>query len=146
MSNRRLQVIAVIFGGRSVEHDVSIVTGHQVMNAFPADAYRVVPVYIARDGRWYTGEPLTDLNNFKDGGALDHDGVLPCLLSPDTRHHGLIVNPLAGRFRQSEVQRDRCRFPRAARFPRRRRQPARIVGISRHSLRRLRHLGLGLNQ
>ena len=111
MSNRRLQVIAVIFGGRSVEHDVSIVTGCQVMNAFPADAYRVVPVYIARDGRWYTGEPLADLNNFKDGGALELDGVLPCLLSPDTRHHGLIVNPLAGRFRQSEVQRIDVVFP-----------------------------------
>ena len=111
MSNRRLQVIAVIFGGRSVEHDVSIVTGHQVMNAFPADAYRVVPLYIARDGRWYTGEPLADLNNFKDGGALELDGVLPCLLSPDTRHHGLIVNPLAGRFRQSEVQRIDVVFP-----------------------------------
>lgn len=111
MSNRRPQVVAVIFGGRSVEHDVSIVTGHQVMHAFPADAYQVVPVYIARDGRWYTGEPLTDLDNFKDGGVLDLDDVLPCLLSPDTRHHGLIVNPLAGRFRQSEVRRIDVVFP-----------------------------------
>ena len=111
MSSRRPQVIAVIFGGRSVEHDVSIVTGHQVMNAFPPDRYQVVPVYIARDGRWFTGEPLADLDNFNAGGVLDLDGVLPCLLSPDTRHHGLIVNPLAGRFRQSEVKRIDVVFP-----------------------------------
>ena len=110
MSNRRRQVIAVIFGGRSVEHDVSIVTGHQIMNAFPA-SYQVLPVYVTRDGRWYTGEPLADLDNFKDGRVLEIDGVLPCLLSPDTRHHGLIVNPLAGRFRQSEVQRIDVAFP-----------------------------------
>ena len=68
MSNRR-QVIAVIFGGRSVEHDVSIVTGHQVMQAFPADSYQMAPVYIARDGRWYTGQPLADLDSFRDGRA-----------------------------------------------------------------------------
>lgn len=111
MSNRRPQVIAVIFGGRSVEHDVSIVTAHQIMKAFPADSYQVVPVYITRDGRWYTGEPLADLNNFKDGGVMDLDGVRPCLLSPDTRHHGLIVNPLAGRFRQSEILRIDVVFP-----------------------------------
>ena len=48
------------FGGRSVEHDVSIVTGHQIMNAFPADSYEVVPVYISRDGRWFTGDALAD--------------------------------------------------------------------------------------
>ena len=111
MSKRRRQVIAVIFGGRSVEHDVSIVTGHQIMKAFPAESCQIVPVYIARDGRWFTGEPLTNLDNFKAGLALDLDGVLPCLLSPDTRHHGLIVNPLAGRFRQSDVLRIDVVFP-----------------------------------
>ena len=111
MKKRRPQVVAVIFGGRSVEHDVSIVTGHQIMNAFPNDSYRVVPVYIARDGRWFTGEPLADLDNFKEDGALNLDGVQPCLLSPDTRHHGLIINPLAGRFRQSDVRRVDVVFP-----------------------------------
>ena len=111
MSKRRPQVIAVIFGGRSVEHDVSIVTGHQIMKAFPADGYHVVPVYIARDGRWFTGEPLRDLDNFKDDGPLSLEGVQPCLLSPDTRHHGLIINPLAGRFRQSDVRRLDVVFP-----------------------------------
>ena len=111
MSSRRRTTVAVIFGGRSVEHDVSIVTGHQIMDALQTERYNIVPVYIARDGRWFTGEALTQLANFEDENILRHAGLQQCLLSPDTRHHGLIVNPLAGRFSKSEVVRlDLC-FP-----------------------------------
>ncbi|MCY4073218.1 MAG: D-alanine--D-alanine ligase [Chloroflexi bacterium] len=103
--------MAVIFGGRSVEHDVSIVTGHQIMGAFPEDLYEVVPVYISRDGAWFTGDPLLDLDKYADKGLLQLEGVASCLLSPDTRHHGLIVNPLAGRFSKSDVKRIDVAFP-----------------------------------
>jgi len=111
MSSRRRTTLAVIFGGRSVEHDVSIVTGHQIMSAFPAEAYDIVPVYITRDGRWFTGAALRDLDNFQDDDIQGHEGVRACLLSPDTRHHGLIVDPLAGRFSKSEIQRIDVAFP-----------------------------------
>ncbi|MCY4021584.1 MAG: D-alanine--D-alanine ligase [Chloroflexi bacterium] len=103
--------MAVIFGGRSVEHDVSIVTGHQIMSAFPEDLYEVVPVYISRDGTWFTGDPLLKLDNFAEKSLLHLEGVASCLLSPDTRHHGLIVNPLAGRFSRSNVKRIDVAFP-----------------------------------
>lgn len=111
MSNRRRTVVAVIFGGRSVEHDVSIVTGHQVIRAFSNDRYDVVPVYISREGKWFTGAPLLELDAFADENIVDRDGVVPCLLSPDTRHHGLILNPLAGRFQKSQVKRLDVVFP-----------------------------------
>ena len=111
MSSRRRQSVAVIFGGRSVEHDVSIVTGHQIMDAFPAERFEVVPVFISRDGRWFTGEPLTNLRNFQDSDLLQRNGVQPCVLSPDTRHHGLILNPLAARFSKSEIKRLDVVFP-----------------------------------
>ena len=111
MSSRRRTTIAVIFGGRSVEHDVSIVTGHQVMNAFPAERYEAVPVYISRDGKWFTGEPLAQLDSFKDDNIVNRDGVRACLLSPDSRHHGLIIDPLAGRFSKSEIKRIDVCFP-----------------------------------
>ena len=110
MSSRRT-VVAVLFGGRSVEHDVSIVTGHQVMDAFPTERYEVVPVFISRDGRFFTGEPLRRLDNFQDDGLLARQGVQACLLSPDTRHHGLIIDPLAGRFSRSRVKRLDVVFP-----------------------------------
>ena len=111
MSSRRRKSVAVIFGGRSVEHDVSIVTGHQIMDAFPPERFEVVPIFISRDGRWFTGEPLTNLRNFQDSDLLQREGVEPCLLSPDTRHHGLILNPLAGRFSKSEIKRIDVVFP-----------------------------------
>lgn len=111
MSKRRRTRVAVIFGGRSVEHDVSIVTGHQVMGALPEALFEVIPVYIARDGAWLTGAPLLILENFAQADLLQMDGIAPCLLSPDTRHHGLIVKPLAGRFSKSEVKRIDVVFP-----------------------------------
>ncbi len=110
MSSRR-SIVAVLFGGRSVEHDVSIVTGQQIMAAFPADRYEIAPVYITRDGRWFTGAPLLQLENFRDDALLEKPGIEACLLSPDTRHHGLIINPLAGRFSRSRVQRIDVVFP-----------------------------------
>lgn len=111
MSSRRRKVVAVIFGGRSVEHDVSIVTGQQIMEAFPAQRYDIIPVYIARDGRWFTGDALAKLDSFKDENILQRAGVKACLLSPDARHHGLIVDPLAGRFSRSDVRRIDVAFP-----------------------------------
>ncbi|HEX2293714.1 MAG TPA: D-alanine--D-alanine ligase family protein [Actinomycetota bacterium] len=58
--------IGVVFGGRSVEHDVSIVTAHQVM-AVARERYDVVPVYVARDGRWFSSPALDDLEVYKKG-------------------------------------------------------------------------------
>ncbi|MDQ4125313.1 MAG: D-alanine--D-alanine ligase, partial [Actinomycetota bacterium] len=58
--------VGVVFGGRSVEHDVSIVTAHQVMAA-ARDRYDVVPIYVARDGRWFSSPALDDLDVYKNG-------------------------------------------------------------------------------
>ena len=44
MSAKRKTTVGVIFGGHSVEHDVSVVTGHQVMQAFDPELYEVVPL------------------------------------------------------------------------------------------------------
>ena len=57
--------VAAIFGGRSVEHEVSVITAHQAMAAL-GGGHRAVPVYIAKDGSWYTGDALTDLGRFND--------------------------------------------------------------------------------
>ena len=111
MAVTRKTTVGVIFGGRSVEHDVSIVTGHQIMNAFDTNKYEVVPIYITRDGKWFTGAPLRNIENFKDGEIASYDGVKSAILSPDVRHHGLILNPLAGRFSKSEIVRLDVMFP-----------------------------------
>ena len=58
--------LAVMFGGRACEHDVSIITALQCMAAVDPQQYDVIPVYIARDGAWYTGEKLKDLKVLHD--------------------------------------------------------------------------------
>jgi D-alanine-D-alanine ligase len=58
--------VGVIFGGRSVEHDVSVVTGHQVMEAL-AGRYEIVPIYVTKEGRWLTSPALNDLDVYRRG-------------------------------------------------------------------------------
>jgi len=111
MAAGRTTTVGVIFGGRSVEHDVSIVTAQQIMTALESAGYEVVPIYISRDGKWYSGAVLRDIESFKGDAVARKDGVDSVILSPDVRHHGLIRNPLAGRFQKSEVQRLDLVFP-----------------------------------
>src|SRR5450759_1605119 len=56
--------VGVAFGGRSVEHDVSIITGLQGLSVLE-ERHAPVPIYIARSGRWYTGEALRDLATYQ---------------------------------------------------------------------------------
>jgi D-alanine-D-alanine ligase len=110
VSARQKITVGVVFGGRSVEHDVSIVTGHQVMRAFDPELYEVIPIYIDREGRWWTGAPLADIANFKTE-VLSYKGVRSAIISPSVQHHGLIVNPTSGRFEKSEIVRLDVVFP-----------------------------------
>lgn len=64
--------VGVAFGGRSVEHDVSIITGLQAVEVL-SERHRPVPIYIARSGRWYTGESLRDLSLYQQTGGEDPD-------------------------------------------------------------------------
>ena len=111
MASKRKTTVGVIFGGRSVEHDVSIVTANQIMNAFDENRYEVVAIYITRDGKWFAGDPLKDIDNFKTDTVTSLEGVEAVILSPDSRHHGLIRKPLAGRFQKSDVIRLDLLFP-----------------------------------
>lgn len=61
--------VGVIYGGRSVEHEVSIITALQAMNALDATRYEVVPLYITREGDWLTGEALRKLETYQSPEA-----------------------------------------------------------------------------
>src|ERR1700735_4159930 len=59
MSEQRKVRVAVVFGGRSAEHAVSCASAGLVLGAIDRDRYEVVPIGIARDGRWVltSGDP-----------------------------------------------------------------------------------------
>ncbi len=56
--------IAVFFGGRTPEHDVSVITGLQVLDAIDQERFEAFPVYIAPNGAWYVGDILRDRKNY----------------------------------------------------------------------------------
>lgn len=62
--------VGVFFGGKSVEHEVSIITMHQAIDSLNPEKYEVVPIYIAKDGIMYTGDDLLDLYSFRDMDVL----------------------------------------------------------------------------
>lgn len=67
--------MGVAFGGRSVEHEVSIITGLQALGVLE-ERHSPVPIYIARSGSWYTGEILRELSVYRqDGGDPDAEEV-----------------------------------------------------------------------
>ena len=57
--------LAVLFGGRSVEHEISVITAIQLMNVIDVTQYDIIPVYIAQTGRWYVGDNLFDKNFYR---------------------------------------------------------------------------------
>jgi D-alanine-D-alanine ligase len=87
--------VGVVFGSRSVEHDVSIVTAHQVMDVLASSGHKVVPIYITRDGRWLSGSGLHDLAAFQNGrweGAGE-----PAWIRPQAGSGGVFID--GGRLR-----------------------------------------------
>lgn len=62
--------VAVFFGGRSVEHEISVISALQAINAFDENKYNIVPIYISKQGRWYTGANLLELRNYRDLNKL----------------------------------------------------------------------------
>ena len=63
--------VAVFFGGRSVEHEISVLSALQAINAMDTEKYNIVPIYITKQGRWFTGENLLDIQNYKDLKAIE---------------------------------------------------------------------------
>ena len=58
--------IAVMFGGNSVEHEVSIISGLQAFHALDREKYEPIPLYITKDNQFYTGQLIGDIKSFKD--------------------------------------------------------------------------------
>lgn len=74
-----LKNVGVFFGGKSVEHDISVITGVLTLNALKRAGYNAVPIYLSHSGKWFTGEKLFDVENYKnlDEKTLTEATVLP---------------------------------------------------------------------
>ena len=73
--------VGVAFGGVAPEHEVSVISGPQAAAVLDRARYRPVPLYVAKDGTWYTGDHLLDPDAYKDLGRLRAEAV-PVVLDP----------------------------------------------------------------
>lgn len=62
--------LAVLFGGRSVEHEISVISAIQAIHAVDKDKYDVIPVYITKNNEMYVGEHIGDIEAYKNINSL----------------------------------------------------------------------------
>lgn len=93
--------IAVFFGGESVEHEVSIISASQAMNAMDSEKYNIIPVYIAKDRKMYCSDLLRDIRNYRDIPALLNKCTQVVLEQKDNR---TVIAPVkTGIFKTKEI-------------------------------------------
>ena len=85
MTDNRLRV-AVLFGGRSGEHEVSLMSARSVLSVLDPARYEVTQVGITHDGTWLTGDDV--LGRFENNNT---DGLLPVVVFPDPSEKGIYV-------------------------------------------------------
>ncbi|WP_262692353.1 D-alanine--D-alanine ligase [Kordiimonas aestuarii] len=86
------KVIAVIFGGRSVEHDVSVLSGLQFLEALDPGRYEGLPIYVDPLGQWWTGAPLTRRSRYPlEDAPKDLTQVMLDLATPATGRPQLVA-------------------------------------------------------
>ena len=64
--------VGVFFGGRSTEHEISVISALQAINAFNKEKYEIIPIYITKQGRWFSGDALLEVKNYRDMAALQN--------------------------------------------------------------------------
>lgn len=98
-------VVAVLFGGQSPEHEVSVISGMQALAAIDTERWDPRPLYLAKDGSWWTGPRLSSVDSWSDTDAFRSIGrrvsVRPSpggrlVLEPErrTRFSGTTLQPI----------------------------------------------------
>lgn len=93
--------VAVIFGGKSNEHDVSVVSATHVIKSIPKDKYDVICIGITKKGHWM--KYIGDVDDIASNKWEQHPDNVPCVLSPDPLHKGFIALGENGEYQNVKV-------------------------------------------
>ncbi len=77
--------IGVIFGGMSVEHEVSIISALQAANNFDREKYDIVPIYLSKNNDFYIGEDIGNIKAYKNIPALLKKSNKVILINEDNK-------------------------------------------------------------
>lgn len=93
--------VAVIFGCRSVEHEISIISAVQAMSSFDREKYNVIPVYGTKNGEFLTGKGFDDIEIFKHEDLIAKNGKKVVLTNQDGKVVLKFLN--GGLFKQKDI-------------------------------------------
>ncbi|MDD6578126.1 MAG: D-alanine--D-alanine ligase [Lachnospiraceae bacterium] len=77
--------VAVLFGGKSVEHEVSVISGIQALMNIDKEKYDVTPVYITKKNEFYIGDKVGDIESYKNIDALLKQSTRVIFVNEDQR-------------------------------------------------------------
>ena len=97
--------LGVLFGGASVEHEISIITAIQAMNSIDESKYDIIPIYIAKDGKWYSGKMLKEMDVYVDMDLLKRFAKEVVLYRQDNR---FVLQNKKGLFKRVITELDIC--------------------------------------
>ncbi len=97
--------LGVIFGGVSVEHEVSVITAIQAMESIDAQKYEIIPIYIDKQGIWYSGAMLRDIKLYSDMDLLKRYAKEVILYKRDNLFY---LQNKRGLFRKDVTELDLC--------------------------------------
>jgi len=106
MASRNETRVAVFLGGRSPEHDVSVITGLQALAAIDQQRFQPFPVYIDPRGQWFVGQPLADRRNYLPDARIQGE-LTEVTLSLGEPGRGVLLPKRSGLFaRRSQIEFD----------------------------------------
>lgn len=77
--------VGVIFGGKSPEHEVSVITGLQVIENIDTEKFDVLPIYVAKDGRWFSGPELLKIETYRNLAGIEEKAQQEAVIPSDTQ-------------------------------------------------------------
>src|SRR5579885_802901 len=86
MTTKKKLHVAILFGGRSGEHEVSLMSARSVLSVLDSSKYEVTQIGITHEGKWLTGEDV--VGRFE---SLKIEGLEPVIISPDPSEAGVHV-------------------------------------------------------
>ena len=85
-----MKKVGIIFGGRSVEHEVSVITAMQIIENIDKTKYKPVPIYIDKEGKWLTGDCFLEFKNYKTNSFIDAKEIV---ISSNYKDNNIYANP-----------------------------------------------------
>jgi D-alanine-D-alanine ligase len=92
----RKTTVGVFFGGRSVEHEISVISALQAIAALDSERYEAVPIYITKEGKWLSGKQLLDAGNYRGDLSLLAEMTDQVYMKPEFGNHALYTPREAG--------------------------------------------------